>query len=1097
MVNKKVNKFSIWVEPTDDCWIDSDNPNTVYNDTLLTTYAENGTTLRQRSLIRTAIVMGTDNSHQIPHFDDIDGCWLHLYLNTHLVGPEVGVYGLNDDVTKYFEEDGATWNHYKDREAANQFAGCPWREAGGDYEEELVLAHRFCTDDPIWKYFDISGWARGKTFEDGDIISLLMRDVGEGQDGDYAAFWSKDYVGSTVTLNTTSWRDQHFGSSGGVYWEGANTNQYPRPLFEIVYEDEVPEQPTDFKLSPDEETPEKVRLEFSESPDEDIQGNMLFVTSDPRVYNFDSLKFINYDGQTGNFTVGQVITGSSSGATAVIVADRDAGVTGTLVVRTVNGIFEDRVGAVGDIITDPITGSASVNMALATYPLGYGDIPSWGYVDKIDAAAETITCGMGTLWPQDVWNNYKLIMTNGRNKGKVYTISDTGNLTGVLTITEGLDTNELGINDMFIIVKDYTRLSTDSDATTRESNFIYAVETNRGYYWQEAPSDEYEIWIKDMTQFLANEKYHFFVQAIDNLGMGERGDTSNVVSYVIPEINHAKDFNIASVTDDGTGTGLDIYEEVYPAVYSVGLDNEETATPGTSTTGLKDKIKIEIETGEYRYILDTYVTTLTSQWTGVDDTIDLDLDQVPKRFFRVGQRVCIIDRDAASPPAVIFDIRTIIGVGDNTITVDDDPGHTFRTDTTQIYPVKSFIYTKTGTKSGIIKARTINEEGFASPWQTPNTPPAPVDIPGIGSLKVGPTEPDINIDTSYFNMNLSRPKDADATIAKYVLDKDDGSGFTEYDEPVQQDVYSAGTKRPFAFIYDSEDIASPGFGQVWDYVAVGPVWNDETVDARTYAAGSAVSFMNAVGDILYIGSERPFDGMFFRAVGFSVGLTFDKEYWDGSAWQTLAVTDETSNFTVNGKIFWDFPSDWASSSVNSSDTLFFVRLTVTAVTASGDAFALIPLESGRNFSELTAIDPVVIDLDGGIAVLKDGFESHVEEHPRKIYLTDGVLASKLKQGRLLTPTYSLKGNAHTISDNYLNGFNGAGIPQFTGAANTQNRPDDLQVINDIIDNGRVVQFLDDAGTTRQGFLARYSLPSRMEGHPVTVWEIAFIPDPDR
>lgn len=65
---------------------------------------------------------------------------------------------------------------------------------------------------------------------------------------------------------------------------------------------------------------------------------------------------LDYDAQTVNFTLGTVLTGATSGATAVIIADADAGATGTLALRDIIGTFDD-----GEIITDTGGGSASVN----------------------------------------------------------------------------------------------------------------------------------------------------------------------------------------------------------------------------------------------------------------------------------------------------------------------------------------------------------------------------------------------------------------------------------------------------------------------------------------------------------------------------------------------------------------------------------------------------------------------------------------------------------------------------------------------------------------------------------------------------------------
>jgi hypothetical protein len=65
-----------------------------------------------------------------------------------------------------------------------------------------------------------------------------------------------------------------------------------------------------------------------------------------------------FDAQTGNFTVGQVVTGATSGATGVIHSQTDAGTTGSLVLLSETGTFVDN-----EIITDPLGGSATVNLA--------------------------------------------------------------------------------------------------------------------------------------------------------------------------------------------------------------------------------------------------------------------------------------------------------------------------------------------------------------------------------------------------------------------------------------------------------------------------------------------------------------------------------------------------------------------------------------------------------------------------------------------------------------------------------------------------------------------------------------------------------------
>jgi hypothetical protein len=63
-----------------------------------------------------------------------------------------------------------------------------------------------------------------------------------------------------------------------------------------------------------------------------------------------------YDTQTANFTLGDVLTGATSGATARIVGDVDGGTTGTLTLNDIKGTFVDN-----ETITGSTTGSASAN----------------------------------------------------------------------------------------------------------------------------------------------------------------------------------------------------------------------------------------------------------------------------------------------------------------------------------------------------------------------------------------------------------------------------------------------------------------------------------------------------------------------------------------------------------------------------------------------------------------------------------------------------------------------------------------------------------------------------------------------------------------
>jgi hypothetical protein len=67
-----------------------------------------------------------------------------------------------------------------------------------------------------------------------------------------------------------------------------------------------------------------------------------------------------FDGQTANFSLGDTITGVTSGATARLIAQTDAGATGTLTLKDIDGAFIDN-----ETMTSNTGGSAVVNGTLS------------------------------------------------------------------------------------------------------------------------------------------------------------------------------------------------------------------------------------------------------------------------------------------------------------------------------------------------------------------------------------------------------------------------------------------------------------------------------------------------------------------------------------------------------------------------------------------------------------------------------------------------------------------------------------------------------------------------------------------------------------
>jgi len=90
---------------------------------------------------------------------------------------------------------------------------------------------------------------------------------------------------------------------------------------------------------------------------QEIVPSRLTEDADPKDLprDLDVSGLLSYGTQTSNFTVGSTLTGATSGATATIIADADAGATGTLTLANIVGEFVS-----GEIITDAgLPGSAT------------------------------------------------------------------------------------------------------------------------------------------------------------------------------------------------------------------------------------------------------------------------------------------------------------------------------------------------------------------------------------------------------------------------------------------------------------------------------------------------------------------------------------------------------------------------------------------------------------------------------------------------------------------------------------------------------------------------------------------------------------------
>lgn len=108
------------------------------------------------------------------------------------------------------------------------------------------------------------------------------------------------------------------------------------------------------------------------------------------------------------------------------------------------------------------------------------------------------------------------------------------------------------------------------------------------------------------------------------------------------------------------------------------------------------------------------------------------------------------------------------------------------------------------------------------------------------------------------------------------------------------------------------------------YTNVGP-------ESRT-TFGTAVTILADTDDFLYMGVTTTVgfpSSIYFELSTTAVGAVIKLEYWNGTGWTELSITDGTSNLTQSGIISFTRPTDYATTTVNGIAGRYWLRLSTT------------------------------------------------------------------------------------------------------------------------------------------------------------------------
>lgn len=208
--------------------------------------------------------------------------------------------------------------------------------------------------------------------------------------------------------------------------------------------------------------------------------------------------FLAYDTQTGNFTVGETITGAVSGGSGVVVGDRDDGTTGILMLRSVAGT----AFVSGETITGTISGTAKTNGGFSSVKTNFMSTMPTGNATLGQNNLKMIVADNGLMYILDGSSIHKF---DGTTSG-----GTTGTLTAnVVTFPPYFQLTD-GIDYRGKILAAITRSSRDLEAyLIAASTSTICNETCGVYVWDRKSSSS------SMTDFIpisgAKETRFFFV----------------------------------------------------------------------------------------------------------------------------------------------------------------------------------------------------------------------------------------------------------------------------------------------------------------------------------------------------------------------------------------------------------------------------------------------------------------------------------------------------------------------------------------------------------------------------------------------------------
>lgn len=119
----------------------------------------------------------------------------------------------------------------------------------------------------------------------------------------------------------------------------------------------------------------------------------------------------------------------------------------------------------------------------------------------------------------------------------------------------------------------------------------------------------------------------------------------------------------------------------------------------------------------------------------------------------------------------------------------------------------------------------------------------------------------------------------------------------------------------------------------WQVAASGPTFVEMTREFNDAIANNCICFpaTEAVNDYFAMGHTSKYAKLVINTTTARSGGALVWEYYNGSSWSSLTVTDGTNTLSTTGSqnVTWTPPTNWTAVSLNGEEAIYYVRLRVT------------------------------------------------------------------------------------------------------------------------------------------------------------------------